>query len=66
MNKHDLKVGDKVKCVYSTNRMYTKGVEYEVEGFDVQGCPTLRDNDGDISPDAGQPLNGYFWKFEKA
>ena len=59
-----MKIGDKLECIESCNTLYTVGKLYEVECFDSYGHPCLRDNDGDLEANIGQPLNGGIWKFE--
>ncbi len=61
-----MKIGDKLKCVYSDDGVeYTVGQLYVIEGFDEDGYPCLRDNSGDLDKECGQPLDGPFWRFEE-
>lgn len=58
-----MKVGDRVRCTFSTNETYTQGYLYPILGFDNSGTPIIEDNDGDGSF-IGQPLDGVSWRFE--
>lgn len=60
-----MKVGDKLVCVASNDSLYTVGSEYEIECFDSNGEPCLRDNHGGLEEGVGQPLKGNCWSFEE-
>lgn len=58
-----MKVGDRVRCTFSIDEIYTVGLLYPILDFDTGGDPIIADNDGDGCI-VGQPLDGVFWKFE--
>lgn len=58
-----MKVGDRVRCTFSIDEIYTVGLLYHILDFDTGGDPIIADNDGDGCI-VGQPLDGVFWKFE--
>lgn len=58
-----MKVGDRVRCIFSIDEIYTVGLLYPILDFDTGGDPIIADNDGDGCI-VGQPLDGVFWKFE--
>lgn len=58
-----MKVGDRVRCTFSIDEIYTVGLLYPILDFDKGGDPIIADNDGDGCI-VGQPLDGVFWKFE--
>ena len=58
-----MKVGDRVRCTFSVDEIYSVGLLYPILDFDTGGDPIIADNDGDGCI-VGQPLDGVFWKFE--
>lgn len=58
-----MKVGDRVRCTFSIDEIYTVGLLYPILDFDTGSDPIIADNDGDGCI-VGQPLDGVFWKFE--
>lgn len=47
-----MKVGDRLRCTFSIDEIYTVGLLYPILDFDTGGDPIIADNDG------------VFWKFE--
>lgn len=58
-----MKIGDRVRCTFSTDETYTQGYLYPILGFDNYDTPIIEDNDGE-GCFIGQPLDGVLWRFE--